>query len=61
MRYTFRENQLREFVDKIHELEVQETDGDTEFYSLIKPSGEMVIFVGENKNSVMHEALNRIQ
>jgi hypothetical protein len=58
MRYAFRGDQLKEFVDKIKELENQETCGDTEFYSLMKPRGEMVIFVGEDKESVMREALS---
>ena len=57
MRYVFREDQLDAFVRKIHELEDHETSGDTEIYSLIKPHGDLMIFVGEDRNTVINEAL----
>jgi hypothetical protein len=57
MRYVFKEDQLDAFVRKIHELEDQETSGDTEFYSLIKPHGDLVILVGEPLEEVYREAI----
>jgi hypothetical protein len=49
VRFTFKKDQFDEFVQKIEELEDQETYGNTEFYALIKPGGEMEIFVGEGE------------